>query len=79
MRFLGNVAIHAFSFLMYCCSYDVVLTARPQEVVAAFNKFDAGVVFSAEAFCWPDISLAVRVLSMLYQHYNMPCNNFIFI
>jgi hypothetical protein len=69
MQFLVNVAVHVFSFLMDCCSYDVVLTAGPQDVIAAFNKFDAGVVFSAEAFCWPDSSLAVRVLNMLYQHY----------
>jgi hypothetical protein len=43
------------------CSYDVVLTAGPHEVIEAFNKLDADVVFSAEAFCWPDSSLAVSL------------------
>jgi len=44
--------------VMFVDSYDVVLTAGPQDVVKAFGKFKADVVFSAEGFCWPDPSLA---------------------
>jgi len=44
--------------VMFVDSYDVVLTAGPDEVVKAFQKFKADVVFSAEGFCWPDLSLA---------------------
>jgi len=44
--------------VMFIDSYDVVLTAGPEEVVKAFRKFKADVVFSTEGFCWPDPSLA---------------------
>jgi hypothetical protein len=55
-----------FSF----CSYDVVLTAGKAEILEKFNKFNARVVFSAEGFCWPDPSLAVRTL---YEMKIMSC------
>jgi len=44
--------------VMFVDSYDVVLTAGPEDVVKAFRKFRADVVFSAEGFCWPDPSVA---------------------
>ena len=44
--------------VMFVDSYDVMLTAGPDEVVKAFEKFKAGVVFSTEGTCWPDPSLA---------------------
>jgi len=44
--------------VMFVDSYDVVLTAGPEDVVKAFRKFKADIVFSTEGFCWPDPSLA---------------------
>jgi len=44
--------------VMFVDSYDVVLTTGPEDVVKAFRKLNAGVVFSTEGFCWPDPSLA---------------------
>jgi len=46
--------------VMFVDSYDVVLTAGPEEIIKTFHKFDANVVFSAESFCWPDAGLAIR-------------------
>ena len=40
-------------------SYDLVFMDDPSELVRMFKEFEANVVFSAEAFCWPDPSLAV--------------------
>ena len=42
------------------CSYDVVLVDGEAEIIRKFLEFDAKAVFSAEGFCWPDQSLAVR-------------------
>ena len=39
-------------------SYDVIFSGSPSQVVEAFKKLNCRVVFSAEAFCWPDKSLA---------------------
>ena len=35
-----------------------------------FLKFDANIVFSAEDFCWPDKSLAVRFAKSSYAFVN---------
>ena len=43
-------------------SYDVIFTMGADQILARFKDFDAKVVFSAEGFCWPDESLAVRPL-----------------
>lgn len=45
---------------MYCYSYDVIFTAGADTILSKFRDFEARVVFSAEGFCWPDQSLAVR-------------------
>jgi len=45
--------------VMFVDSYDVVLTAGPEDIVKAFQKLKADVVFSTEGFCWPDPNLAV--------------------
>jgi len=44
--------------VMFVDSYDVVLTAGPEDVVRAFRKLKADVVFSTEGFCWPNPNLA---------------------
>ncbi len=43
--------------IMFTDSYDVVLVMESTEILAKFKKFDARVVFGAEAFCWPDLNL----------------------
>lgn len=40
-------------------SYDVVFTMRAEDMLQKFRDFDCHLVFSAESFCWPDVSLAV--------------------
>ena len=59
-----------FAMLLY--SYDVVFTSNVKEILAVFDKFNAQVVFSAEGFCWPDLSLKVRftvlMLSFNFSH-----------
>ena len=44
--------------VMFVDSYDVVLTAGPEEVVKAFRNLKADIVFSTEGFCWPNPGLA---------------------
>ena len=50
-------------------SYDVVFAIDSERLLKRFNQFDANVLFSAEAFCWPDpaleVSLAVLVSSKI--------------
>lgn len=41
------------------CSYDVVFTMGADDMLQKFKDFDCRLVFSAESFCWPDVSLAV--------------------
>ena len=41
------------------CSYDVVFTMGAEAILKRFRDFDCRLVFSAESFCWPDVSLAV--------------------
>ena len=40
-------------------SYDVVFAIDSERLLKRFNDFNANVLFSAEAFCWPDDSLTV--------------------
>ncbi|XP_064641909.1 procollagen-lysine,2-oxoglutarate 5-dioxygenase 1-like isoform X4 [Lineus longissimus] len=46
--------------IMFVDSYDVVLTAEYKEILKQFKKSESRVIFSAEGFCWPDLSLAER-------------------
>lgn len=43
--------------VMFTDSYDVVVNDAPEVVAAKFAKTEAGVLFSAEPFIWPDTSL----------------------
>lgn len=42
------------------CSYDVVLSSGPEELLYKFSRLGHRVVFSAEGFCWPDQRLASK-------------------
>lgn len=44
--------------VMFTDSYDVIITGNSEEILNAFQKMEARVIFSAEGFCWPDSSLA---------------------
>lgn len=50
-KYSGNLVV------MFVDSYDVVFTIESDRLLKRFQQFDVNVVFSAEAFCWPDISL----------------------
>jgi len=43
--------------VMFTDSYDVVIAANKDAIIAQYEKFEADVVFGAENFCWPDASL----------------------
>lgn len=43
-------------------SYDVIFTAGADVILKKFKDFNSRVVFSAEGFCWPDVSLSVSYL-----------------
>lgn len=43
--------------ILFTDSYDVIFMSGIKEILAKFLKFDAGVLFSAEHYCWPDASL----------------------
>ena len=43
--------------VMFTDSYDVVVAASKDAIIAQYDKFDADIVFGAENFCWPDASL----------------------
>lgn len=44
--------------LLFTDSYDVIIDDDPSVLVNKFKEFKAGIVFGAEAFCWPDAKLA---------------------
>ncbi|RVE60945.1 hypothetical protein OJAV_G00185930 [Oryzias javanicus] len=46
--------------IVFVDSYDVVLAAGPEELLAKFSRLGHRVVFSAEGFCWPDQRLASK-------------------
>lgn len=43
--------------VLFTDSYDVLFLGRMKEILKRFLKFDAGIVFGAEHYCWPDTSL----------------------
>lgn len=43
--------------VLFTDSYDVLFLGGLKDIIARFLKFDAGVVFGAEHYCWPDASL----------------------
>jgi len=47
----------AESLVMFTDSYDVVIAAGKDAIIAQYESFSASVVFGAENFCWPDRSL----------------------
>ncbi|XP_047131925.2 procollagen-lysine,2-oxoglutarate 5-dioxygenase 1 isoform X1 [Hydra vulgaris] len=46
--------------LMFTDSYDVVINAGSDEILKRFLKTEAKILISAEDYCWPDKSLAVK-------------------
>lgn len=44
--------------VLFVDSYDVVLAGGPRELLSRFGAPGLGVLFSAEAFCWPQEGLA---------------------
>jgi hypothetical protein len=42
---------------MFTDSYDVVIGAGKEAILAQYDKMEAGILFGAENFCWPDTSL----------------------
>lgn len=44
--------------MMFVDSYDVVFVGGAEQILNKFFEFEAGAVFSAEGFCWPDASLS---------------------
>lgn len=43
--------------ILFTDSYDVMFLGGQKEIVSRFLKSDAGVLFGAERYCWPDVSL----------------------
>lgn len=50
--------------VMFTDSYDVVLMANPEEIVAKFRNMGAPIVFSTEKTCWPDGDLVDKYPSV---------------
>jgi len=46
--------------VLFLDGYDTFLSASTDEILARYRGFNAKVVFSAEATCWPDTSIAHR-------------------
>ncbi|XP_053908692.1 multifunctional procollagen lysine hydroxylase and glycosyltransferase LH3-like [Cuculus canorus] len=55
---LGGLRGDPHLVLLFVDSYDVIFAGGPQELLAKFEAGGARVLFSAEAFCWPDGGLA---------------------
>jgi procollagen-lysine,2-oxoglutarate 5-dioxygenase len=52
--------------VMFTDSYDVIITAGKDDILAKFKEFDANIVFGAEPFCWPRKDLASKYPEVLY-------------
>ena len=48
------------TIVMFTDSYDVVIAAKKEAILAQYDKFGANIVFGAENFCWPDASLKTK-------------------
>lgn len=44
--------------VLFVDCYDVIFTSGPEDIIKLFKSYESNVVFSAEAFCWPDPNLA---------------------
>ena len=45
------------TMVMFTDSYDVVISAGKEAILAQYDKMGADILFGAENFCWPDQSL----------------------
>lgn len=45
------------TMVMFTDSYDVVISVGKEALLAQYDKMEAGILFGAENFCWPDQSL----------------------
>lgn len=43
--------------MMFTDSYDVIFAAGKESILGQYDKMGKGIVFGAEGFCWPDVSL----------------------
>lgn len=50
--------------VMFTDSYDVVVTAGKEAILAQYDRMEAGILFGAENFCWPDQSLREKYPSV---------------
>ncbi|XP_076180900.1 procollagen lysyl hydroxylase isoform X1 [Ptiloglossa arizonensis] len=48
------------NIVIFTDSYDVIFLSNLDEIVNKFKSTNARILFSAEAFCWPDKSLASK-------------------
>lgn len=46
------------TIVMFTDGYDVILLGAQEDIIKNFKALNASIVFSAEAFCWPDESIA---------------------
>uniref|UniRef100_A0A915KFH2 PLOD1-3-like GT domain-containing protein n=1 Tax=Romanomermis culicivorax TaxID=13658 RepID=A0A915KFH2_ROMCU len=48
------------SIVLFTDSYDVIINGYSTEILKRFRKSEARILFSAEKFCWPEHTLAVK-------------------
>ncbi len=54
---LSSVSDRSDLIVLFTDSYDVIFTAGAKEILAKYKRADAGILFGAEGFCWPDARL----------------------
>ena len=52
--------------VLFTDAYDVIFLSDLKNIATAFEKQGAKVLFGAEAFCWPDQSLATKYPEVKY-------------
>lgn len=60
LAYLKSQDLPPDALMVFVDGYDVINTARPEELIAKFRQFNACVVFSAEVNCYPDEALAAQ-------------------
>ena len=43
--------------ILFTDSYDVIIVEEPETILEKFKSLNSRIVFGAETYCWPDISL----------------------
>lgn len=65
------------TFILFTDCYDVIICGSPYEVIYKFKKMNKPIIFSAEKYCWPDLTLKSKYKNNLTKYKYLNSGGFI--